>query len=248
VEIKKYINEVSENIYTFELGRFLSIQGVIYDKFKFDGEGIDLIDKYLFQIIEEIQEVNASDEEYVLEELIDVMMYLGSAYYVFNSFHSYNTVTITKQNNSLSIKSVMDDVFSSIINARRMYPERKWHKTYSEDKILKDRNKIFSDILISLIMKIAELILTNFYAPTVDNTIQDKQKFINDIDVELLKYNLQGNDAIAFEQLKDNIKKYPFNKREAENSTYGYLTKEVDLSHKDAVKAIINAWKAIDKK
>jgi hypothetical protein len=177
-----YINEVSENIYQFKLGRFLSMQGTIYDKFKLDESGIDLIDKYLFQILEEIHEVN--NESHPTDkamEMIDVMMYIGSAFYTVESFHAVSSRVIVKNKHSVDIKACMDEVFNSIIIARRMYPERKWHKDYDESKLIADRGQVFGEIFINCIMTIMNALITNHHYLEVDSMIENKQKFINEL-------------------------------------------------------------------
>jgi len=177
--MNKYIKEVSENIYSFNLEKFMSTQGLIYHKYELNDVGINLIDKYLFQILEEIHEVNnSSNKEKQAEELIDVIMYLGSTYYTMVDTTTFNCRTINTNNEKLDVKKFMDNLFSAIISARRMYPERKWHKKYSKDEIIRNRNKIFSEIVIYQIQKIVRLLLTNYDAETIDNLINKKQEFI----------------------------------------------------------------------
>jgi hypothetical protein len=245
--MKEYITEISENVYSVNLGVFLSTQGLIYEKFKFDGRGIDLIDKYLFQVIEEIQEVNAIEEDCYAkhEELIDVMMYLGSTYFTISNFNSYSRKIIVRRNNKMQIKNLMDDVFSSIINARRMYPERKWHKSYSDKDIIKDREIIFADIIVGLILKIMELLITNYDYETINEMINVKQSFIYSLEQQVEQ--LQGNLAIAYEELKRFRELYPLDKREAHQRAYAYMRDELELPHREVYDALEKVEKLIDR-
>jgi hypothetical protein len=178
----KYIKEVSENVFMFDLSKFLVMQGHIYEKFKFEGKGIDLIDKYVFQTLEEIHEVNSAPNEIEQAgEIVDIMMYLGSTIYTVETFHPTGTVTIVKTKEKAEVKPLMDEVFSSLISARRMFPERKWHKTYNENDIIEGRDEIFVSIIIGLIVKLAELLLTNNFYINVDSMIEGKQRFIKQL-------------------------------------------------------------------
>lgn len=178
----KYIKEVSENIFKFNLSKFLTTQGHIYEKFKFEGEGINLIDKYVFQTLEEIHEVNtAPNETELVGELVDIMMYLGSTLFTVDVTHPVGEIVIVKTRDKLEVKPIMDDVFASLIASRRMFPERKWHKPYTEDDIIEGRDEIFGGIIIDLIVKLVELLLTNHFYVQVDNMIEAKQRFINQL-------------------------------------------------------------------
>jgi DNA polymerase elongation subunit (family B) len=175
----KYIQEVSENIYKFDLGKFLRTQGLIYHKFELEAKGIDLIDKYLFHILEEIHEVNNElNEKEKAKELIDVIMYLGSTYYTLFQYDDFDYKVITTGIEKIDVKCTTDKLFATLINARRMFPERKWHKEYKEENIISDRNVIFSEIIIVQILRIVELLLTNYDLESINTMIENKQRFI----------------------------------------------------------------------
>jgi hypothetical protein len=251
--MKKYITEVSENVFKFDLGNFLSTQGLIYDKFKFEGKRIDVIDKYLFQIIEEIQEVNAIEEDVYAKygEVVDVLMYLGSTYYVFSGFNSFSNRIIVRKNNKMKIKPLMDDIFSTLINARRMYPERKWHKPYDENKLIQNREQMFSEVIVALIIKIIDLLLTNLDVDSIEDLISEKQSFIYNLDrlEEKVEHDLNGNLAIAYEELKRFMNDHTnddVNKFSPWNQAYNYMINDVGLPHHQVVEALNEAVKIIE--
>ena len=154
-----YIEELSENLYSFNLKEFLTTQDIIYNKFKLDGDGIDLIDKYILQILEEIHEVNNSTSpQEQAEELIDVAMYLGSTFSTLFPVLPIDEITlkvVSTNNDRIDVKRTMDKLFSSLMSSRRMFPERKWHKKESND--IKASNEDINVVLIMLYNMIKEI-------------------------------------------------------------------------------------------
>jgi hypothetical protein len=106
------------------------------------------------------------------------MMYIGSAFYTVQAFHSVSNKIIVKNKHSVDIKACMDEVFNSIIIARRMFPERKWHKEYNRNEIPMNRGDVLGEIFINCIMLILNALITNHHYLEVDSMIENKQSFI----------------------------------------------------------------------
>lgn len=165
-----YYNE-KDSIVTFELEPFVRIQKLIAEKFPPNGiqKDIDKFDKLLLQSLEEIFEIKiARNPEEVAEEVIDLMMYLGSLYNTMKDYskeieipkHHFN---VTMKNNKDVINSklydVLDYVENSLFSIRRQYPERKWHKEYNISSI--DKEKRFNTtlyVILECIKKVAEVL------------------------------------------------------------------------------------------
>lgn len=177
-----YFNGLTENVFDFNMETFVSKQGTIYNKFTPKGTYVEIIDKYLFQTIEEIHEVKQeTDKEEQAKEIIDVMMYLGSTIYSLVNFPEIKRSIIIAKTEPMDVNSTMDEVFESLMHIRRMYPERKWHKVVNKDLIIKDRNKIAVQIIFSLIEKLASLLVSNHFYVKVNNMIVRKQIFIEEL-------------------------------------------------------------------
>lgn len=122
----------NSNIYGLKTSEFLKGQDEIAKRYLprlKDLSDIDIIDKYILQIIEEIWEVkNSRNYNEKLEEICDVVMYTGSLY------------TIICGMINLDVKDIKDEAFietsefdpnkiiDSLISFRRCFPSRKWHK------------------------------------------------------------------------------------------------------------------------
>ena len=183
------IEPVSENICRFDLNTFMNKQRSIYYKFKFEGEGIDVIDKYFLQIQEEVNEVKfAESTRDMLLELIDVCMYLGSTFYVFKDTTMFEDIIAVKTNvhslgfNDLKDKAiqVVDEIQSALFFCRRMFPERKWHKTYNPDNIDPMRYEIFSNVILESIVKLIGFLFNHYSYSVISYHLNDKQKFIGE--------------------------------------------------------------------
>lgn|GEM_PF-3240292 len=165
-----YYNE-KDSIVTFELEPFVRIQKLIAEKFPPNGiqKDIDKFDKLLLQSLEEIFEIKiARNPEEVAEEVIDLMMYLGSLYNTMKDYskeieipkHHFN---VTMKNNkdimNGKLYDVLDYVENSLFSIRRQYPERKWHKEYNISSI--DKEKRFNTtlyVILECIKKVAEVL------------------------------------------------------------------------------------------
>jgi hypothetical protein len=188
----KYINEVSENIFEFDLNKFMNAQGLIYDKFaQTDVEGIDLIDKYILQTLEEIHEAiervrrnNIYDKRNISEEIIDVAMYLGSTYYTVNTGMrpTFDTIYITDNSDFRDSEAVLNDISTTLMNARRMYPERKWHKRHDKHYTNPNRDKIFAQLLVASIISLITLLVNSYDPYYASIEMERKQNYIADLD------------------------------------------------------------------
>lgn len=124
----------NNNVYRFKLNKFLKAQFLIADKYMDKLEkynDIDIMDKYILHIMEEIWEVKHSEDELEFcEELSDVLMYLGSLYGILckrsNIDIGEESDFYITSNNRFEFS--VSDLIDEIISIRRFYPGRKWHK------------------------------------------------------------------------------------------------------------------------
>lgn len=180
----------NDNIFILEIKEFYESQKNIMLKYKDSLKNLsdfEKIDKYLFQIIEEIWEVrNAPNLSMEIEEICDVVMYLTSTVALIEDcFNNNGNLLINKESiTSLTITKdefSLDYLLSGVMNIRRLFPERKWHKT---DKREKDPTRI------STVLKILQELIryTMSYLAGVDPSeyhgvspfsyIQEKEKLL----------------------------------------------------------------------
>ena len=149
-----------DNIYDLDLSLFMENQSKIMNKYLYALEDLSLfekIDKYIMQIVEEIWESKTADNEIEkIKELCDVVMYIGSTYKLIEEHTNIHPIIdfshiILYKNNNFNI----DIIFEKIINIRRLFPERKWHKKESND--IKASNEDINVVLIMLYNMIKEI-------------------------------------------------------------------------------------------
>ena len=159
----------NNNVYRFRLAKFLDSQFLIADKFMDNLEkykDIDVLDKYILHILEEIWEVkHAESEEEYYEELSDVVMYLGSLYSIL-SFRNGLDVNdepdlFLTTNNLNSANFDVSNLVDEIISMRRFYPERKWHKNEKNDVDNKDVDTIAMNLLKNMLKNFINIIICN---------------------------------------------------------------------------------------
>jgi len=192
--------KVQNDFVIFDLEHYLNVQENIYRQFRLIGYAFDettgfdmsIIDKYLMQIFEEIFEcrceIKTRDYEASISEALDVLAYLGSFVHLFQDFLSFykpHPTCIPYKNldyNEDDLSNTLNYIEDSLWTCRRLFPERKWHKTYSDKDINQNRFKILTQILFEDINKL----LTDGIIPYIkmtdlshlDEMITDKQKFI----------------------------------------------------------------------
>jgi len=143
------------------LEEFISLQGVI-EKYENNISGdiihgkrdIETIDKFIIHILEEfgelILEIESEEKnvENILLEAVDIIMYLGTLSFILNSNKNFpkRNFNDTQKEVSLTLAFDMDDIrfllvdFSvDIRRIRNLFPERKWHKSFSINDIDTER-------------------------------------------------------------------------------------------------------------
>ena len=141
----------------FNLELFSTIQSRIVNKYDApeelsysvigSGAFIALFDKYLFHCIEEV--IETRDEfkkgmqcKTIKEEMVDILLYLGSMNYIIKLnleyFHMATDLNInldyytTKAYSKETFDSKLMEVIQLLVDQRRMFPQRKWHKPATE--------------------------------------------------------------------------------------------------------------------
>lgn len=198
-----YFNIIGENLFDFNLQKFIDIQTDIYTRFiPPTPDYFERIDSLLFQTLEEKFEIEMeTDKVCKMEEIVDMLMYLGSLYasvisyddniYMKNgSYSRINTCNTITLNNSLINNNIFEEIEYDLFVMRRLYPERKWHKSIDEKSInYLERSIISSNIIIKCMYKIIEYIPNNYFynisntdidktIDVINNLIYNKQKFI----------------------------------------------------------------------
>ena len=178
MELIKY--KEKDNIFNLDLNLFMENQGKIMNKYLSNLEGLTLfekIDKYISQIVEEIWEVKTAENNFdQAKELCDVLMYLASLYKLMeqetdNKPKMNFDNTVIYRSNQFNI----DILFEEIINIRRLFPERKWHKIEVNQITLRHE-----EILVSMTM-IYHMIINIFSALLF---IKDKFNFFDYITIK----------------------------------------------------------------
>lgn len=174
---------------TFKFRDFLKNQLEITKKFpvkddyfeKFDFKYLDLL---LLQTTEELYEVLTSktkDEE--KKEIIDVLMYLGTSFVFIDysdkkeeEFLKEKDIVLDDQKLNIDLDSFIKDLFLQIFSIRRLYPERKWHKTY--DKSLINHEKRLNQTKFIIKNSIKEILkyLNENYTDFIDD-LNEKENY-----------------------------------------------------------------------
>lgn len=189
--MKKYFTEIEAGLFTFDINQFMNIQNDIMKKYKLSDEfDFSTLDKYIGQINEELQEVLTSKDKHErVEEIIDALMYMGStASYLLNS----DTMEIEKyivmiNNYDVSLDDFIKDLFIKITTLRRLFPERKWHKSHFDHRTKLyemeciKKEKVVLDILDSMIRSTIIYLLTNYDNKYVSDILLNKQDFIKSL-------------------------------------------------------------------
>lgn len=153
-------NKVNDNtnIYEINLKTFLEKQEYIaagYLDALNKNTFMEIIDKYLMQTIEEVWEVvNSENDNEKIEELSDVLMYLGSTYALLaceigNTHDNLNDMyVIVDKKEELDLNNITQ----SLISIRRLFPSRKWHKQEKENnKSIYIAVKLIENLMIDII-------------------------------------------------------------------------------------------------
>ena len=147
----------NNNVYELELDEFLERQSMIQQKYMHklsNNTSMEILDKYILQIFEEMWEVdNAPDPLSRIKELCDVLMYTGSLYTIIEEKIGVKVpiegfIIISPEDQVLDLNKIRNQ----LISLRRFYPERKWHK--NETSIGEVVNKISLEILSDIIKDI----------------------------------------------------------------------------------------------
>ena len=164
LELKQRYNKNWE-IYKLNLSEFTNRQKSIVTKYEPEEtlkisnlgckEFIKSYDKYILHCIEELSETreaefiyNATDNDNneLLYEVVDILMYLGSMQYIIQlNCNEYNVpydnmleINYSERNTdsiymkTLEVDSMLMDINDQLIAIRRLWPHRKWHKPYKE--------------------------------------------------------------------------------------------------------------------
>lgn len=160
---------------------------------------ITMFDKYLFHCVEEViecrEELNKSHvSTETINEVIDILLYLGSMNYIINlnlSFYDMkykselNIDATTFQCTNLTVDKYLMDVTEYLVSQRRYFPQRKWHKPSREFSEIQ-----FKHILLQMyelnnkaIVTTSELLLcmTNLNVNYANELINTKQQFVIDL-------------------------------------------------------------------
>lgn len=185
---KNYIINLGEtDRYRFRLRDFALMQKKIYDKFDTKTSYMQNINNYFLHIMEEVYEVQISiNKEEEKEELIDVLMYLGSTLNCFNNIDielmpNMIEVDINDVTNN-DVISQTNTIVHSLLSIRRNFAERKWHKPYDPSQIdYKLRDSLVEISLIDLIKRVIILLVSNNNYLEVNSSLNKKQKFISNL-------------------------------------------------------------------
>ena len=138
--------------------------------------------------MEEIWEYkNETGRKEKLYELVDILMYVGSMLNCFSKDDYYMYLIrereITIDNSQLKKYNKIDDITDILIELRRKYPERKWHKPYNEDQINhKDRSIVTSMAAMKCFTIVIGVMLDRGYTIyEINDAISDKQDFIRNL-------------------------------------------------------------------
>lgn len=207
------INAASFNIYTFFrkqmeiFTKYDSLKNFVEDK-KLSDRFIQQLDRYILHTIEEVVEVLDVSSGFTynkskcVEELIDVLMYTGTmggiidaSLYKIRGEDVPKDITIpivtTKYNKDNEIKEgllkgVLLEVISYLIEIRRLFPERKWHKPHPECDVETQIERL--EKALNLIKGICCMILNTVLRvktmEEIENQILDKNGFIQSLPKE----------------------------------------------------------------
>lgn len=151
-----------------DMQKLYETQKVIFNKWRADlpDSPIQNINNYTLHTIEELYESeNAPGPMEKLEETIDSFMYLMSsisAYELdpkFNKSVELETLYLDSDTLYRDVPTVQD-IINKLMDVRRMYPERKWHKPFNPDEI---DYYMRSKLTIKTYMEAAVMIIKRMY-------------------------------------------------------------------------------------
>lgn len=126
------------------------------------------LDRYILHTLEEMAEVQLDEDD--REESIDVLLYLGTIYSFIsktleNSYDVYsskfNKVTIIDVNYKEDEQEIMNNIFIKLMQIRRKFPERKWHKNITVDSEKHKERLIESKELLEECITLISMIIKN---------------------------------------------------------------------------------------
>lgn len=215
LDLKSVFNQ-NWSLFKINLKEFTSKQSIIVNKYepeetlKIRNLGcknfVSMFDRYTLHCIEEIAETKEaminfnSNKEEALYEIIDILLYLGSMQYIINmNCEDYN-VNVEKEYdlnyyndimNDTRYEDILLDTMELIIKQRRIWPHRKWHKSYNEFSSIdiavsleemKRLNTLCITYIISLFLK-----ETNNDFVLLNKMVNSKEKLVIDLPMPNLK-------------------------------------------------------------
>lgn len=182
--MKNLLTKKDNNSYTFNLKDFLEIQKKIYDNYLPEVDFMQNINNYFLHIMEEVYEFNtAPNVDEKIGECIDVLMYLGSTLNCFND-SNYINILFNCESMDIKVKSNivnLDNIIFKLLDLRRIFPERKWHKPFDPNSIDYDEraskvSMYFIDMISMCIKKL--LYLTGNDVDIINEKLNEKEEFI----------------------------------------------------------------------
>lgn len=167
---------------------------------------IKSFDKYILHTIEEVietkEELFKNDLHDKMEEMIDILMYLGSMNYILYAnmnyygmnpdskidnfeynFYAYSGVNET--NLYYQYESSLLDIVELLIKQRRLFPQRKWHKPskeFSELEIKFNLNQMYDWNLLAMQYTISLLLsISNQNISRINEIINEKQNKVTSL-------------------------------------------------------------------
>lgn len=184
----------SKNWVKVDIDKLYQTQKTIFNKWREElpSSPIQNINNYTLHIIEELYESEiAETPEERLEETIDVLMYVMSsisAYELDPNFEPPIRLADMYILGSELLGNVptTHDIINKLMEIRRMYPERKWHKPFDP----KDINYfVRSKETIYAYMEIAEMVVKRLYigfkmsdTEYINSKLNEKQGFISNLE------------------------------------------------------------------
>ena len=215
LDLKSVFNQ-NWSLFKINLKEFTSKQSIIVNKYepeetlKIRNLGcknfVSMFDRYTLHCIEEIAETKEaminfnSNKEEALYEIIDILLYLGSMQYIINMNCEDYSVNVEKEYdlnyysdimNDTRYEDILLDTMELIIKQRRIWPHRKWHKSYNEFSStdiaisleeMKRLNTLCITYIISLFLK-----ETNNDFVLLNNMVNAKEKVVIDLPMPTLK-------------------------------------------------------------
>lgn len=176
---------INEEFIKFKFTDFIIKQKKITKKFPCPYKtNYDIIDKMINAVTEECYEILiANNLEEEQDELVDVLMYLGSFYnemYFLNFLKEFpddsnkNEFNLYKKEFKESIN--IEKMIRNLYSIRRFFPERKYHKSYKKEDIIEFRYIM----CLNIIEETIKFILENnvFDYEEFDKKLINKQDYI----------------------------------------------------------------------